>query len=68
MLLATNTFVPSSGATINTKHKVILITKTNNNIGEARVRVPDRVGRTGFGPGGGKYAESETMEKKAVKY
>jgi hypothetical protein len=40
----------------------------NNNVGEARVRVPDRVGRTGFGPGGGKYAESETMEKKAVKY
>jgi hypothetical protein len=40
----------------------------NNNVGEARVQVPDRVGRTGFGPGSGKYAESETMEKKAVKY
>lgn len=38
-----------------------------NNVGEARVQVPDRVGRTGFGPGGGQLAQAETTQKQPVK-
>jgi hypothetical protein len=48
--------------------RMFLESNYNNNVAEARVRVPDRVGRTGYGPGGGQVAQSETMQKKAMKY
>jgi hypothetical protein len=29
----------------------------DNNVGEVRIVIPDRVGRTGYGPGAGQYKE-----------
>ncbi len=40
----------------------------DNNVAEAPVQVPDRVGRTGYGPGSGQVKQEEPMEKKAIKY
>jgi hypothetical protein len=28
-----------------------------NNVGDVRIQIPDRVGRTGYGPGAGQYKE-----------
>lgn len=38
----------------------------SNNVGEAQVQVPARVGRTGFGPGGGQVKQEETTHKHAI--
>jgi hypothetical protein len=55
-------FVDASG-----KCRMFEESNYNNNVGEARVQVPARVGRTGFGPGGGQAKQEETMVKQAIK-